>query len=470
MKSLKIFTIIICSLWAHVAVSQTLHQETLAFGVFGRVHIYQTMDHPEQVVMFISGDNGWNAKVSGMAEKMAEQHALVIGIDINTLFKNMLKERRKCLYPAGDFQELANYVQRKNGFPEHYTPILAGYSSGATLVYALLAQAPVNTFAGGISLSFSPKLDFRGLFCRGARLRSKRKKDKKGYRFMPAPRLGVPWVVLQGSKDNVSNPAAIKKFVKKVKDARLVMLKGVGHGYSVPKNWGPQFINAYKEIASRRPAEPNLGKWRLKDLPLIEVPAVGSQKNILGVLISGDGGWAPIDKGLSKTFAENGIATVGLNSLKYLWKRKAPKQAAIDLQRVTKYFLLKWKKRRVIYIGYSLGADILPFMLEDMPQPLSRKILLAAFLSPSKTVDFEFHFSYWFGRGSGKNYLKVLPALQALKSIPLLCVYGKDETKSICPQLNMTNASVLSEVGGHHYDRDYKALAGQILEHILYEK
>ncbi len=212
------------------------------------------------------------------------------------------------------------------------------------------------------------------------------------------------------------------------------------------------------------PAEPNLGKWRLKTLPLIEVPAAGSQKDILGILISGDGGWAPIDKGVSKTFVENGISTVGINSLKYLWKRKAPHQAAIDLQRVTKYYLLKWKKKRVIYVGYSLGGDILPFMLEDMPQPLSRKILLAAFLSASKTVDFEF---YWFGHGSGKNYLKVLTALQVLKSI---CVYGKDETKSVCPQLNMTNASVLSELGGHHYDRDYKALAVQILKHMPYEK
>jgi type IV secretory pathway VirJ component len=231
-----------------------------------------------------------------------------------------------------------------------------------------------------------------------------------------------------------------------------------------------QFVNAYREIASRRPDEPELGKWRLKDLPLTEVPAVGPQKDILCVLISGDGGWVRIDKSVSKIFAENGIATVGLNSLKYLWKRKAPQQTAIDLQRITQYYLLKWKKKRVLYVGYSFGADILPFMLEDMPQPLNDKILLAAFLSPSKTVDFEFHFSYWFGRGSGKNYLKVLPAMQRVKHIPVLCVYGKNETKSVCPQLNMANASVIPLPGGHHYDKNYKALAMKILKHIPHKK
>jgi type IV secretory pathway VirJ component len=470
MKNLSIFAIIFSLLGAHAAAGQMPPHESLTFGVFGKVHLYQTTSHPSQVVIFISGDHGWNRKAVDMAEKLSEQHALVIGVDINMLFKNMLQRHRKCWYPGGDFQELANYVQRKKRFSEYHIPILAGYSSGAALVYVLLAQAPVNTFAGGISLDFNPVLDFRGLFCKGARLRSKREKNKKGFRFMPASHLGVPWIVLQSSNDNISNPASAKKFVKRVKDARFVILKGAEHGFSIPKNWTPQFINAYKEISARKPVGPKLGKWRLKGLPLTEVPSAGAQKNILCVLITGDGGWMRIDKSLSNTFAENGIATVGLNSLKYLWKRKAPQQAAIDLQRITQYYRLKWKKKRVIYVGYSLGADILPFMLEDMPHPLSYKILLAVFLSPSKTVDFKFHFSYWFGDGHGKNYLKVLPALQGLKHFPLLCVYGKDEANSVCPRVNMANASVMPMTGGHHYDKDYKALAVQILKQIPRKK
>ena len=31
-------------------------------------------------------------------------------------------------------------------FPKYITPILVGYSSGATLAYATLVQAPVGTF------------------------------------------------------------------------------------------------------------------------------------------------------------------------------------------------------------------------------------------------------------------------------------------------------------------------------------
>ena len=466
MKYLKILPIFALLLCARYVSAKTVQVDSLHFGVFGKVHIYQTTENPDQVVLFVSGDGGWNEGVVDMAEELAKQNAMVIGIDINTMFHNMLKINRKCLYPAGDFQELAQYVQRKKDLPQYHIPILAGYSSGATMVYVLLAEAPINTFAGGISLGFGPDLDFPKPFCRGALLQSKLKKNKKGYLFMPVPHLDVPWIVLQGNIDKVTDPTISKKFVQKVTDAKLVMLPGVGHGYSVPKNWLPEFINGYKEIVTHEEVNPELSIARVKDLPLVEVPATGPQSDIMCVLISGDGGWASIDQGLSKTLAQSGIPTVGINSLKYLWDRKTPQQAAIDLQRVTQNYLLKWNKDKVIYIGYSLGADILPFMLHNLPEPLSKNTLLAAFLSPSQTVDFQFHLSYWIGGGSGKNYLNVLPAIQSLKNIPLLCLYGDDETDSICKDINMPNAHVVAMSGGHHFDGNYQGLADEVLKYM----
>ena len=466
MKYLRLFPIFALLLCTQLASAKAIQSDSLHFGVFGKVHIYQTTNNPDQVVLFISGDGGWNEGVVDMAKELARQNAMVLGIDINTLFHNMMKINRKCLYPAGDFQELAQYVQRKEGLPEYHIPVLAGYSSGATMVYVLLAEAPINTFAGGISLGFSPDLDFPKPFCRGALLRSKLKKNKKGYLFTPVTRLDLPWIVLQGNIDKVSDPTLTKKFVKNVTDAKLVILPGVGHGYSVPKNWVPEFINAYKEITTHERANPQSSVARVKDLPLEEVPATGPQNDVMCVLISGDGGWASIDQGLSKTLAQSGIPTVGINSLKYLWNRKTPQQAAIDLQRVTQNYLLKWHKKKVIFIGYSLGADILPFMLHNLPEPLSKNTLLAAFLSPSQTVDFQFHLSYWIGGGSGKNYLNVLPAIQSLKKIPLLCLYGDDETDSICKDISMSNANVVAMSGGHHFDGDYRGLADEILKYV----
>jgi len=259
----------------------------------------------------------------------------------------------------------------------------------------------------------------------------------------------------------------LKKFVQNVKDAELVMLPEVGHGYSVPRNWSSEFVQAYKELASQSNAPSPLNTSRLNDLPLVEVPSTKEHsKDLLCVFISGDGEWAGIDQGVSKRFAAEGIATVGINLLKYLWKKKTPHQAAIDLQRVVQFYKAKWSKEHVMFVGYSLGADILPFMLRDIPKSLQQKTVLAVFLSPSSSVDFQFHLSYWMGGGSEKNYLRVLPALQSLYELHLLCIYGRDESKTICRDLNLPNVQTVAVPGNHHYNGNYNVLADEIFKSL----
>ena len=55
----------------------------------------------------------------------------------------------------------------------------------------------------------------------------------------------------------------------------------------------------------------------LKDLPLMEVHAKGAGHRIFAFIVSGDGGWAKIDRELAHTLSDNGTSVVGLNSLKY---------------------------------------------------------------------------------------------------------------------------------------------------------
>ena len=92
-------------------------------------------------VLFVSGDGGWNLGVVPMAETLRDRGALVVGIDIRAFVKT-LNAADSCAYPAGDLERLSRTVQLKRGLPEYKAPILVGYSSGATLVYAALAAAP----------------------------------------------------------------------------------------------------------------------------------------------------------------------------------------------------------------------------------------------------------------------------------------------------------------------------------------
>jgi type IV secretory pathway VirJ component len=81
-----------------------------------------------------------------MARELSSLDVLVAVIDINRYLKSLKNSKDACSYPAADFEALSKYIQKKLNFPRYKVPVLVGYSSGATLVYAILAQAPPNTF------------------------------------------------------------------------------------------------------------------------------------------------------------------------------------------------------------------------------------------------------------------------------------------------------------------------------------
>ena len=268
-----------------------MDETTLTAGRFGTVYLYRERPQPSHVVLFISGDGGWNLGVVEMARTLAGLDSLVVGIDMVRLHRSMAHWGGACLYPAADFEALSKFIQKSLGFRQYVPPILVGYSSGATLVYALISQAPVNTFKGGISLGFCPDLPLARAPCRGSGLAWEPNPKKGVYIFTPAGELKTPWIVLQGGIDQVCDPGATRAFVSRVRGAELVWLPRVGHGFSVTRNWLPQFRQAFSRLA--RPSQPP-APAALDDLPLVEVPARGNGRRQMALMVSGDGGWAPL--------------------------------------------------------------------------------------------------------------------------------------------------------------------------------
>jgi type IV secretory pathway VirJ component len=194
-------------------------EEKFSFSRFGTVTVYSEVPHPSQVVLFISGDGGWNLGVVDMARTLASLDALVVGIDIVHYVRELEKTNEKCSYPAADFELLSKFVQKKFNYKDYVTPILVGYSSGATLAYATIVQAPPTTFKGAISLGFCPDLPLTKTLCKGSGLLWKAGPKGKGYSFLPAAHLEVPWVALQGTIDQVCNPDETKSYVSQVNGA-----------------------------------------------------------------------------------------------------------------------------------------------------------------------------------------------------------------------------------------------------------
>lgn len=439
-------------------------EEKMKVERFGTVTIYRKTPHPARVVLFVSGDGGWNTGVVDMARELSALDSLVVGIDIIQYLKSLSASNERCTYAAADFERLSQYVQKKLGRPDYQHPILVGYSSGATLVYALLVQAPAGTFLGAISMGFCPDLPLTKPFCRGSGLEWKPGPKGKGCSFLPAPGLRPPWVAFQGTIDQVCNAQEVQRYVGQVGHGHLVLLPKVGHGFSVPRNWLPQFKEAFTSLIEneepvRKPVAPEV-----QDLPLVEVPGRTPQSNLFAIMVSGDGGWAGIDRELAGALAAEGIPVAGLSSLQYFWKKRTPEEASADLARVLRHYLVTWEKSKAILVGYSLGADVLPFMCDRLPEDLRSKISLIALLGPSSAVEFEFHLTDWLGEIARGDELQVLPEVMKLKGSRVLCIYGEDEDEPLCRRLDSGLAHVVALKGGHHFGGDYQSLARLILK------
>ena len=436
-------------------------------GRFGTLHVYEPGGTPEAVVLFASGDGGWNLGVLDMAAQLARRHAVVVGFSTPRYLHALARVGGSCLYPAGDLESLSQFVQKKLKLAHYVAPVLVGYSSGATLVYAALAAAPGGTFRGGISLGFSADLAVQRPLCRGSGLRSVKSADGKAFDLLPRP-LPVPWIALQGDIDKDVSPKATNEFVRRTGNARVINLPHVGHGFSVERNWMPQYLAAFDGLLRSGDAVPATGlSAPVVDLPLVAIEPKGVRGNYFAVVLSGDGGWVNIDRSIGTDLAAHGIPVVGLNSLQYFWTRRTPAGMGADLARIIDHYGTLWKKPDFALIGYSRGADVLAFMVDSMPESLRRHIRLIALLGPGLKTSFEFHVSDWFGDASHADDRLIEPAVARLAGINLLCVYGADETDSLCPRIRaQAGVSLLRTGGGHHFGGDYPVIAKRILSQL----
>jgi type IV secretory pathway VirJ component len=464
MKSLVCAALALCLWIAQGAGAASLREETAVFGPFGTVHIYRGSAQPQQMMLFVSGDGGWDDNAVAMARELARVDSIVVGIDITAYIKKADGAAGQCNYAAAQFEALSQYLQKKFQRDRYRPPVLVGYSAGATLVYAVLAQAPPNTFAGALSLGFCPDLQTAKPLCRGSGSLSWGFDNKtRSYLYRTVPRLPAPWYVLQGDSDEVCNAPDTLRFAGRVGNATALALPKVGHGFSVSKNWLPQFKDAFDAIvAAQTNAEPAPVAAAVNDLPLVELPAAAP--TALAVIVSGDGGWAGIDRQLGESLQRSGTAVVGLDSLQYFWSKKTPAIAAADLARIIAHYSATWGTQRVLLIGYSRGADVLPFMINRLPPAIRAQVTRVALLGPDSTISFEFRLSDWLGNGAHADALAVLPEVQQLKNSAVLCIYGAAEHDSLCRGLDKKSFDVVELTGGHHFGGDYQELARIIQE------
>lgn len=198
------------------------------------------------------------------------------------------------------------------------------------------------------------------------------------------------------------------------------------------------------------------------DLPLVELPAEGKnakKDDRLAIIISGDGGWADIDRQVGEELSKRGVAVVGLDALKYFWRKKEPAEAAADVTRIIDHYTTAWSRRRVVLLGYSFGADIIPFMWPYLSAATRAKVSHMGLLALSPDASFEITVGGWVGVES-REAVPTAPAVKQVSGAKVFCVQAGDDDEDPCPTLGV---DAISMPGDHHFDRDYKKLSGLIL-------
>jgi type IV secretory pathway VirJ component len=448
--------------------------DSLKYWNFGKVIVYMPVAKPDALVLFISGDGGWNKGIIKIATQLVPHSAMVAGIDIRHYLNSLQKQHSKCSYPAGDFELLSIYLQKKYKFQNYLKPIIIGYSSGATLAYGILAQAPANTFKGVISLGFCPDLINSKPLCEGTGLKMHTLDAGKSWYFEPSDKLTAPFIALAGLIDKACPYQNIKAFMKDVKNGELIALPKVGHGMSVQKNYLPYLLYAYNKVkASMSYSEKQEEKNKSlitdqfdkpkSDLPLIVFPAKKNETMPLILMISGDGGWTSFDQGVAEKLVSKGIPVIGVDAQIYFWQARTPNETSVEISKVLHYYQNAWNKKAIVLCGYSFGADIVPYLITRLPSDLNKILKSAVMMSPDPEADFEIHVTDMLSLGSMNDKYDVVAELKKSFSKNVICIFGSEEDHENHGLFKDAGATIKLLPGTHHYENDFDAIAQEII-------
>lgn len=425
--------------------------ETLQSGEWGDYAFHRPDGDFHGLVFLFSPARGVATEDQSAARELASRGWAVALVDSGVYLHRVgqadpAERHGDCLYLPGAVEWTSQFLQHRLGVGTYRPPFLAGREQGGALVYALLSQSHPGSFAAGLSRDFPLYLAANSILCE----RPAAGLSREGQTLAPDAPLGAEWFLAAGG----AFPADVSAFAEKAGHANAGRVRFIepGPGYSDSITMA---LSRFSNIA--RP------KDELGDLPLVEVSQVSGQ-GVLAIIYSGDGGWRDIDKTLGDYLAKQDVAVLGVDALRYFWKKQTPDQIGQDLTRILAHYLDAWKLREVWLIGYSFGADVLPFAYNRLPESLRSRVVQVSLLSPGLSTDFEMHVSGWLGGGPGAGALPIAPEFTRVPVGKVQCIYGaKEAEESLCVKGAPSGLEVVKISGGHHFDGDYVALGRRLL-------
>lgn len=398
---------------------------------------------PKAMAVYLSDRSGWRPSDDAAVAALKADGDVVLAVDFSQYAAKLDKQDDDddCADGVGDIVDAAQTAQRQLGIQTYLPPIIVGAGEAATFAYAALSAAPANTLGGAVGAGFTNRLGLRLPICNAA----KASKTSDGMAYQYGFEKALP-----GNASLIVAPDLFNT-IDKLADVR-------GDAIDVSQL---DSATLPKQIAHEVDDLANVAR-PFGDLPAIDLPA-STAPRALAILISGDGGWRDLDKTMGEWLATQGVHVVGLDALHYFWSKRTPEALAKDIA-----FLVDAADPEddlpVMLIGYSFGADTIPFAFPLLPKALQDRTRLLGLLAPGKTTSFQVTISGWLGiDDSGYT---ITPAIAALPADRVICVYGEEDDDSACPDRSLGKTTTIKTSGGHHFDGNYTGIARRFLERI----
>ena len=371
--------------------------ESLEAGRLGRVSLFRPAE-PKRGFVFLFSDGTASAPISRRPRStLAAQGVAVVGVDLPAYLRGLAASDDGCHYLVSEIEELSKRAQRELGFERYHSPMLAGRGAGRD---AGLRGA--GAVAGGDRRRRRlrrPRAVARTRRCRSARARRRTRRAGGGFPYAPVAALPGALTTCPARRTNPGRAAGRRGLVALAAQRR----RGSRGSRSRDCRWS--------SFPSQQPGP------------------------LFAVIYSGDGGWRDLDKTIGEILARHGVSIVGVDSLRYFWRAQdARRGGARPRARSWTSYARALEPRHALLIGYSFGADILPFALNRLPARRARErgaaLAARAGLEGGLRVPRE-------RVGSGRPDSEgpaVLPELARIDLAQIQCFYGEEEEDTLCPR------------------------------------
>jgi type IV secretory pathway VirJ component len=173
---------------------------------------------------------------------------------------------------------------------------------------------------------------------------------------------------------------------------------------------------------------------------------------VAAVMLSGDIGFrGGMSASVANALANRGVTVLGVSSPVVFAFHRSQDEAVAIVEHAIRSALRLTGAQRVVLIGQSFGADIVATATPHLPPDLLSRIEVVDLMVPGRNVFFRADpvgLAYW-----GRADAHPAAALKALRGPPLICIYGLQESDSLCP-LMVGHAAIIGLPGDHHLHHD----------------